>query len=173
MSILGIVGHSGSGKTTLIESILPLLAVRGMRVNVIKHSHHDFELEPAGKDSYRFRAAGAAEVMVCSPYRYALFHELRHEDEPTLASQIARLAPADLTLIEGFHRHPVPRIEVFRSSLGRPARYTELPDVLAVASDAPLPECQLPVWPLNDPARIVELMLAWLKASPPQIQGLG
>ncbi len=166
MNILGIVGSSGSGKTTLIEAVLPHFAARGMRVNVIKHSHHDFELEPAGKDSYRFRAAGAAEVMVCSPYRYVLFHELRKEVEPTLEAQVARLTPADLTLVEGFHLHPIPRIEVFRPSLGRLPRYPDLPDVLAVASDTQL-DCALPVWPLNNPSRIVDLMLEWLASSDP------
>ena len=97
--VLGIAGWSGSGKTTLLEYLLPQLIAQGLRVNVIKHSHHDLVLEPAHKDSARLRAAGAAEVLLASPYRYALIHELRGAAEPTLAEQVARLSAADLTLI--------------------------------------------------------------------------
>src|SRR5690554_7816348 len=94
-NIFGIAGRSGSGKTTLIEAMLPLLQAMGLRVNVIKHSHHDLQLEPPHKDSARFRQAGAQEVMVASPYRYAIVHELRGRPEPPLAEQIARLSPAE------------------------------------------------------------------------------
>ncbi|WP_373824800.1 molybdopterin-guanine dinucleotide biosynthesis protein B, partial [Achromobacter insuavis] len=100
--VFGIAGRSGSGKTTLIEAMLPLLGARGLKVSVIKHSHHDFEMEPPGKDSARFRQAGAQEVMVASPFRYAIVHELRGAPEPSLAEQVARLAPADVVLVEGF-----------------------------------------------------------------------
>src|SRR5258708_28553306 len=96
-NILGVVGWSGSGKTTLLEYLVGQLAVRGLRVNVIKHSHHDVLLEPPHKDSARLRMAGAAEVMLASPFRIAIMRELRGEAEPSLSEQIARLAPADLT----------------------------------------------------------------------------
>jgi energy-coupling factor transporter ATP-binding protein EcfA2 len=85
--VFGIAGRSGSGKTTLIEAMLPLLGARGLKVSVIKHSHHDFEMEPPGKDSARFRQAGAQEVMVASPFRYAIVRELRGAPEPSLAEQ--------------------------------------------------------------------------------------
>ncbi|MDK2125688.1 molybdopterin-guanine dinucleotide biosynthesis protein B [Parachitinimonas caeni] len=158
MKVFGFIGHSGSGKTTLIEALLPLFQQRGMRINVLKHSHHDLELEPPDKDSARFRQAGAAEVLVASPYRYAVIHELRGAAEPTLQEQLERLQPADLTLVEGFKPFPIPRIEVYRPSLGKALRYPEFPSVLAVASDETF-ECPLPLWPLNDPADIAERIL--------------
>lgn len=133
--LLGITGSSGSGKTTLIEALLPRLAARGCRVNVVKSSHHDVQLEPPNKDSARIRAAGAAEVMLFSPYRYMLARELRGTEKPTLAELLARMAPADMTLVEGFRMENMPRLEVFRPSLGRPALYLEEKRIVAVASD--------------------------------------
>ncbi|NMM27129.1 MAG: molybdopterin-guanine dinucleotide biosynthesis protein B [Glaciimonas sp.] len=137
--VLGIVGWSGSGKTTLLEYLLPQLAAQGLRVNVIKHSHHDLELEPAHKDSARLRAAGASEVLLASPYRFALIHELRGAPEPTLVEQLARLSAADLTLVEGFKREPIPKLEIHRPALGKPALYLDDIDIVAVASDAASP----------------------------------
>ncbi|MCY1511111.1 Molybdopterin-guanine dinucleotide biosynthesis adapter protein [compost metagenome] len=151
--VFGIAGHSGSGKTTLIEAMLPLLAARGLRVNVIKHSHHDFQMEPPGKDSARFRLAGAQEVMVASPFRYAIIHELREAPEPSLDEQLARLSPADLVLVEGFKRAAIPRIEVYRPVTGKPSLHAEDGSFLAVATDAPL-ETGLPCLPLNEPAQV-------------------
>jgi molybdopterin-guanine dinucleotide biosynthesis protein B len=138
--IFGIVGWSGSGKTTLLEYLVQRFAARGLRVNVIKHSHHDLILEPAHKDSARLRAAGAAEVMVASPFRYALVHELRGAPEPGLMEQVARLAPADLTLVEGFKWDPIPKLEVHRPSLGQAPLYLRDPHIVAVASDAAAPD---------------------------------
>ncbi|NMM38234.1 MAG: molybdopterin-guanine dinucleotide biosynthesis protein B [Glaciimonas sp.] len=137
--VLGIVGWSGSGKTTLLEYLLPQLAAQGLRVNVIKHSHHDLELEPAHKDSARLRAAGASEVLLASPYRFALIHELRGAPEPTLTEQLARLSAADLTLVEGFKREPIPKLEIHRPDLGKPALYLDDIDIVAVASDVASP----------------------------------
>src|SRR5450631_3970105 len=117
--ILGVVGWSGSGKTTLLEYLLPRLIAHGLRVNVVKHSHHDLILEAPHKDSARMRAAGASEVLLTSPFRYALMHELRGDKEPSLAEQIKRLAPADLTLVEGFKWEPIPKLEVYRPVLGQ------------------------------------------------------
>lgn len=136
-SLLGIAGPSGSGKTTLIEALLPRLAARGCRVNVVKSSHHDVELEPPHKDSARIRAAGAAEVMLFSPYRYMLARELRGAEKPALAELIARMTPADMTLVEGFRTEAMPRLEVFRPSLDRPAMYPKEAGIVAVASDCP------------------------------------
>jgi molybdopterin-guanine dinucleotide biosynthesis adapter protein len=137
--IFGIVGWSGSGKTTLLEYIVQHLAARGLRVNVIKHSHHDLILEPAHKDSARLRTAGAAEVMVASPFRFAIVHELRGAPEPGLAEQVARLAPADIILVEGFKWDPIPKLEVHRPSLGQAPLYPNDPHIVAVACDAALP----------------------------------
>ena len=98
---MGVIGWSGSGKTTLLEYLVGRLSGAGLRVNVVKHSHHDIVLEPPHKDSARMRTAGAAEVMIASPYRIAIMRELRGAAEPPLAELLARLSPADLTLVEG------------------------------------------------------------------------
>lgn len=160
-NLLGVVGWSGSGKTQLLEALIARLAERGLRVNVVKHSHHDIMLEPPHKDSARLRMAGAAEVMIASPFRVAVIRELRGEPEPSLAEQVARLAPADLTLVEGYKWEPVPKIEVHRPSLGHPALYPADPHIIAVASDAARPgdaDARLGWLDLNDPAGV----LAWL-----------
>lgn len=160
--VVGIVGRSGSGKTTLLEFIVAQLAADGLRVNIIKHSHHDLAFEPPHKDSARLRGAGAAEVLVTSPFRYAIVHELRGAPEPTLEQQLARLAPADLTLLEGFKTDPVAKLEVFRPSLGQKPLYPLDPYIVAVASDAPAPPCLpdgLDWLDLNAPHGV----LAWLR----------
>ena len=100
-NILGLAGYSGSGKTTLLEKIIPLLVARGLRVAVIKHAHHEFDIDQPGKDSYRQRKAGASEVLITSAQRWALMHELQNETEPTLEECCARLSPCDLVLVEG------------------------------------------------------------------------
>ena len=159
--VLAVVGWSGSGKTTLLEFLVGALARRGLRVNVLKHSHHDIVLEPPQKDSARLRSAGAAEVMIASPYRYAIMRELRDEGEPGLQEQLARLSPADLTLVEGYKWEALPKLEVFRPELGRPPLYVDDPLVVAVASDMPAPAGLAPgtAW-LDLNAR--EGVLAWL-----------
>lgn len=161
-NLLGVIGWSGSGKTTLLETLVGRLAADGLRINVVKHSHHDVMLEPPHKDSARLRMAGAAQVMIASPFRVAIIRELRGEPEPTLAEQLARLDPADLTLVEGYKWEAIPKLEVQRPSLGHPALYPNDPHIVAVASDAPRPN-DLPdnvAWlDLNAPATV----LAWLK----------
>jgi molybdopterin-guanine dinucleotide biosynthesis protein B len=137
--VLAVVGWSGSGKTTLLEFLVARLAGQGLRVNVIKHSHHDIVLEPPHKDSARLRMAGAAEVMVASPFRIAVMRELRGAPEPSLADQLSLLAPADLTLVEGYKWEALPKLEVHRPALGQPALYPDDPHVVAVASDVPPP----------------------------------
>lgn len=160
--VFGIAGRSGSGKTTLIEAMLPLLAARGLRVNVIKHSHHDLVLEPPHKDSARFRQAGAQEVMVASPFRYAIAHELRGQPEPSLAQQLARLAPADLTLVEGFKHESIPRLEVHRPETGGAPLHAEPGSgYVAVASNAAL-DTALPCLPLDDPAAVADFICRYL-----------
>jgi len=157
--VLGVVGASGSGKTTLLEFLVVQLAARGVLVNIIKHSHHDLVFEPAHKDSARLRMAGAGEVLVASPFRYALVHELRGAPEPTLEQQLARLAPADLTLVEGFKSSPISKLEVFRPALGQAPLYPRDPNIVAVASDSPAPPEAGVLWlDLNAPQEV----LAWL-----------
>ncbi len=165
-NVIGIVGCSGSGKTTLLEFVVTQLAAQGLRVNIIKHSHHDLELEPAHKDSARLRSAGAAEVLVTSPFRFAITHELRGAPEPSLDEQISRLAPADLTLVEGFKFHPLAKLEVFRTALGELARYPLDPFIVAVASDRAAPADLPPglVWlDLNAPMSVLHWLLDRIK----------
>ena len=166
MKVFGLAGRSGSGKTTLIEAMLPLFGAMGLRVSVIKHSHHDLVLEPPHKDSARFRQAGAHEVMVASPYRYAIVRELRDAPEPSLAEQIARLAPVDLILVEGFKHEDIPRLEVYRPGTGHAPLHQE-PDsgFVAVASTERL-ECELPCLPLNEPATVAAFVCEYLGLLP-------
>jgi molybdopterin-guanine dinucleotide biosynthesis protein B len=160
---MAVVGWSGSGKTTLLEFLVSQLAARGLRVNIVKHSHHDIELEPPHKDSARLRMAGAAEVMIASPYRYAILRELRGTTEPPLREQLARLAPADLTLVEGYKWEPLPKIEVYRPGLGRPPLFPDDPLVVAVASDGPAPAGVRAAWlDLNAPEDVLSWLVEWL-----------
>ena len=162
--VFGIAGRSGSGKTTLVEAMLPLLAARGIRINVIKHSHHDLQLEPPHKDSARFRQAGAQEVMVASPYRYAIMHELRDQAEPSLAEQVARLAPADLVLVEGFKHEPIPRLEVYRPANGTQPLHTD-PDSGFIAVAVPAGthlDTDLPQLPLDEPLAVARFICEYV-----------
>ncbi|WAW09329.1 molybdopterin-guanine dinucleotide biosynthesis protein B [Oxalobacter vibrioformis] len=158
-SLLGIAGWSGSGKTSLLEKLLPLLIARGCRVNVIKSSHHDVQIEPPHKDSARMRAAGAAEVMLSSPHRYMLVHELRGADIPALDELTGRMTPADITLVEGFRAEAIPKLEVFRPAVGKSAIYPDDTTIVAVASDVPCPENlsrQVDWLDLNRPEKICD-----------------
>jgi len=159
--IIGVVGWSGSGKTTLLETLLPKLISQGLRVNVIKHAHHDVVLEPPHKDSARMRAAGAYEVMLASPYRYVLAHELNGGKEPSLMELVGRMQPADLTLVEGYRWEPFRKLEVYRPSVGKPPIYPDDKHIAAVASDAPPPEGNHPVWlNLNQPDQVMDWLLS-------------
>lgn len=169
--VLGVVGTSGSGKTTLLEHLLTQLAAQGLKVNVIKHSHHDLQFEPPHKDSARLRTAGAAEVMVGSPFRYAIIHELRDAPEPTLDEQLARMSPADLTLLEGFKTYPIDKLEVHRLENGRAPLYPHDERVVAVAADHPRPEglrASLAWLDLNQPAEVLAWLLTHLKKTSAQ-----
>lgn len=160
--VLGVIGWSGSGKTTLLEYLVGQLAADGLRVNIIKHSHHDIVLEPPHKDSARLRTAGAGEVLIASPYRFAIQHELRGAPEPTLEEHLARLAPADLTLVEGYKWAAIPKLEVFRPELGRAPLYPDDACVAAVASSVSAPPglaAGLAWLDLNEPAAV----LRWIK----------
>jgi molybdopterin-guanine dinucleotide biosynthesis adapter protein len=153
MHIFGLAGWSGSGKTTLMTALIPELAARGLAVSTIKHAHHEFDIDRPGKDSWRHRQAGAYEVMVASSRRWALMHELRDAPEPVLDELVARMSPVDLLLVEGWKRHPHPKIEVYRPSLGKPLLYPGDPWVVAIASDEKL-DAPVPLLPLGDPAAI-------------------
>jgi molybdopterin-guanine dinucleotide biosynthesis adapter protein len=159
MRIFGLAGWSGSGKTTLMTALIPEFVARGLSVSTIKHAHHAFDVDQPGKDSWRHRQAGAREVLVVSPRRWALMHELRSEAEPALDALLSRITPVDLLLVEGFKRHPHPKIEVYRPSLGKPPLHPDDPFVVAVACDEELPGLRLPQLPLGSPELIAEFIL--------------
>ncbi len=164
MIVFGVAGWSGSGKTTLIEKLIPEFTGRGMRVSVIKHAHHGFDLDRPGKDSWRHREAGATQVLMLSEDRWVLMHELRDDPEPPLEVQLQLLAPCDVVLIEGFKAAEVPKVEVHRRGNGKPPLWPENPHVVAVATDAEL-DCPHPRFGLNDAEAIVDFMLRFERAA--------
>ncbi|MDH4188708.1 MAG: molybdopterin-guanine dinucleotide biosynthesis protein B [Betaproteobacteria bacterium] len=162
MKTFGFAGWSGSGKTTLIEKLLPLLVKRGLRVSLIKHAHHSFDVDQPGKDSYRHRHAGAQEVLVTSSRRWVLMHELRGEQEPSFDEQSRHVSPCDLLLVEGFKHAPIPKLEVWRAEPGEAMLHPNDPYIVAVASDAKL-EIPLPLLDLNDANAIAAFVLRHLE----------
>ncbi len=159
---MGIAGWSGSGKTTLIEGLIPALAAHGLLVSTVKRTHHAVDLDQPGKDSFRHRQAGALEVVLASDHRFALLRETPEGlDLPAL---LRRLAPADLVLVEGFKLDALPKLEVFRASLGKPRLWPGVPGIIAVAADEPV-AAELPYLDLNDPAGVAGWLLVegWAK----------
>ena len=154
MNVVGFAGYSGSGKTTLVEKLIPALKRRGLRVSVVKHAHHRFDVDHPGKDTFRHREAGAFEVVVASANRLALMREFEQPAELTVHQLIAELdAGVDWVLVEGFKHSDLRKIEVWRASSGKPARYANDSFIAAIATDSPgqLPQATLrPVLDLND-----------------------
>lgn len=166
LPVVGIVGWKDSGKTTLVVRLVEHFAAGGLRVSTVKHAHHSVDPDQPGKDSWRHREAGAQEVLLATGARYALFHELRGEPEPPLDELLARLAPADLVIVEGFKRFAYPKIEVHRAVRGTPLLAQEDPAIVAVASDEPLPGLRVPVLCLDDIAGIAALIRQRLELGP-------
>jgi molybdopterin-guanine dinucleotide biosynthesis protein MobB len=163
LPVLGIVAAgSNAGKTTLITQLIPALAKRNIRVSVIKHAHHKFDIDHPGKDSYKIREAGAVQTLIASNKRWALMTELA--GEPDLEVLIAQVNPsyADLILVEGFRQANIPKIEVCRSSLGMPILAISDSNIIAVATDANL-DIQQPLLPLNDIEQIIEFIVLHLR----------
>jgi molybdopterin-guanine dinucleotide biosynthesis protein B len=158
MKVIGLAGWSGAGKTTLLSRVIPYLLGRGLQVSVIKHAHHEFDVDVPGKDSWVHRQSGATEVLVSSAMRWALMHELRGAREPRLAELLAKMAPVDLVVVEGFKREPVNKIEVHRAANGKPLLFPGDARVVGIASDVAV-ETTLPVAHLNEIEDVAELML--------------
>lgn len=155
MKVVGFAGFSGSGKTTLVERLIPALKLMGLRVSVAKHAHHDFDIDHPGKDSHRHRQAGAFEVIVASDRRLALLREFEKPATMSVHHLLAELYDGvDWVLVEGFKSSNLPKIEVWRSAVGKPARYPDDDFIVAIATDSPqdLPVATLrPVLDLADP----------------------
>ena len=166
--ILGIAAWSGTGKTTLLEKLLPLLAAYGLKVAVIKHAHHSFEVDQPGKDSYKLRSAGAAPVLVASRQRFALMQETPDQEEPDLAELITMMVPhhPDLVIVEGFKAWPIPKLVLYRDGVGDSAILTD-PWVEAVALSAPSPidltSCVAQL-NLDDSDAIARWIVTWINA---------
>lgn len=162
MKVFGIAGYSGSGKTTLLEKLIPRLTARGLTVSVIKHTHHGFDIDRPGKDSYRHREAGASEVLLACGVRWALMREVRDAPEPCLDDLLTRLAPCDLVLVEGFKQEPIPKVEVYRPANGKPPLFPGRRDVVAVATDGEV-ATDLPRLPLDDAEAVAVFILDYLR----------
>jgi molybdopterin-guanine dinucleotide biosynthesis protein B len=151
--VLGFAAWSGTGKTTLLVQLLPRLRARGLRVGMLKHAHHSFEVDQPGKDSYELRKAGASPMLVVSSRRWAMMTDLYEERDPVLQEMLDRLDQSglDVILVEGFKHEAFPKIELHRPAVGKPLLFPDDPNVVAVATDAPLPEpTSLPLLDLND-----------------------
>jgi molybdopterin-guanine dinucleotide biosynthesis protein B len=157
MKVIGLAGWSGAGKTTLLTRLIPHFIAEDLRVSVIKHAHHEFDVDVPGKDSWIHRQSGAAEVLVSSTQRWALMHELRGAREPKLAELLAKMSPVDLVVIEGFKRELHRKIEVHRAANGKPALFPDDPGIVGIATDAKL-ETRLPMAHLDD-VRAVAAMI--------------
>jgi molybdopterin-guanine dinucleotide biosynthesis adapter protein len=157
MKVIGIAGWSGAGKTTLISRVIPYLRQQGLRVSVIKHAHHEFDVDVPGKDSWVHRQSGAEEVLVSSANRWALMHELRGAAEPALPELLKKMSPVDLVVIEGFKSEPHRKIEVHRTANGKPPLFPGDPAIAGVATDAAI-ETTLPVANLDDIPAVAEMM---------------
>ncbi len=160
--VLGFAAYSGTGKTTLLKLLLPQLHARGLRIGVIKHTHHDFEIDTPGKDSYELRKAGADEMLLASGRRWALMADTGREGDPNLQDMLKRLdlANLDLILVEGFKHETFPKIELHRPSIGRPLIFPDDRTIIAVAADGELSQpTELPLLDLNDVSALTEFIL--------------
>jgi molybdopterin-guanine dinucleotide biosynthesis protein B len=157
MKVIGLAGWSGAGKTTLLARVIPHLLRQGLRVSVIKHAHHSFDVDVPGKDSWVHRQSGATEVLVSSGKRWALMHELRQASEPRLPELLAKMSPVDLVIVEGFKSEPHRKIEVHRAANGKAMLFSDDPAIVGIATDADL-KTTLPVAHLDDIPAIAAMM---------------
>lgn len=167
--LLGFVAYSGTGKTTLLEKLIPILKQHGIRIALLKHAHHDFDIDKPGKDSFRLRHAGADQVMIASHKRWALINEnTQEDDEPRLSELLRHLDPQqfDILLVEGFKHESYPKIELQRQSLAKPPLHPNDPNIIALASDKPKSGTRLPELNIDRPDEIAEFILQWLRRHP-------
>ena len=163
MKVFGFAGFSGVGKTTLIEQLIPRFVLHGLKVSLIKHAHHNFDIDKPGKDSYRHREAGCSEVLVTSDKRWVLMHELKDEAEPSLEQQLKLFSACDLILVEGYKRAVIPKLELHRPALGRPLLFLEDANIVALATDAPdAITSALPKLDINNPEQIATFIITRL-----------
>lgn len=160
--VLGFAALSGTGKTTLLAAIIPLLTAGGIRVGLVKHAHHEFEVDKPGKDSFILRKAGATSVMLSSSHRRAIITEHPEPFEPTLNHELSLLdqSSLDVLLVEGFKHEAFPKIELHRHALVHPLLFPGDPNIIAIAADAPIdPPPRIVSLNLNDPVEIAEFIV--------------
>jgi len=158
--IIGVAGFKNAGKTTLVERLVRHLTDRGYLISTVKHAHHSFDIDHEGRDSFRHRAAGASEVAVVSASRWAIIHELRDEAEPPLADILAKLAPCDLVIIEGYKRDGHDKIEVRNLALDHPKLAGDDPTIVAIAATGPIADAPVPVFDRDDVAALADFIIA-------------
>lgn len=162
--LLGIAAYSGTGKTTLLKQLIPMLRQRGLRIGLIKHTHHDMEIDTPGKDSYELRKAGAEQTLVASDRRWALMVETPEQHPLDLSALAGHIDPVaiDLILVEGFKYEPIAKIALYRAETGRPFSGVIDEHVIAIASNRRL-ETRLPQLNINDPQQIADFIIGWYK----------
>ncbi len=148
--VIGVAGFKNAGKTTLVEKLVAELTRRGRRISTVKHAHHSFDIDHEGRDSFRHRKAGATEVAIVSQSRWALIHESRNEPEPALAEILAKLAPCDLVIVEGYKRDTHHKIEVRNLALDHPKLAGSDPTVIAIAATGEVPDAPVPLFNRDD-----------------------
>ncbi|MEO9823808.1 MAG: molybdopterin-guanine dinucleotide biosynthesis protein B [Paracoccaceae bacterium] len=158
MKLWGVVGWKNTGKTGLMERLVTEFTGRGLTVSTLKHAHHNFDIDHPGKDSHRHRMAGATQVLLASRKRWALMHELRDEEEPTLETLLTKLSPVDLVLIEGYKRDKHPKIEAHRGEVGTPLIALDDPTIKAIASDCRATAEGRVTFDLNDTVAIADFI---------------
>ena len=158
--VIGVSGFKNAGKTTLVEKLVRDLTGRGLRISTVKHAHHSFDIDHEGRDSFRHRKAGATEVAVVSRQRWALIHESRQGEEPSLAEILAKLAPCDLVIVEGYKRDTHDKIEVRKLGLDHPPLAGEDPTIVAIAADGTFANAPVPVFDRDDVTALAAFIIA-------------
>ena len=163
--LIGFAAYSGTGKTTLIEQLIPLLTKQGLNIGLVKHSHHDIEMDQPGKDSYRLRKAGTAQLVLSGPKRSILFKENAQPQDSKLLDQLQLLQTdeLDLVLVEGFRDQPFSKIELHRSDLDKPFLYPQDKSIIAIATDESIDAGDLPRLGLNNIDAIAEFVIGFVK----------
>ena len=156
--VIGVAGFKNAGKTTLVERLVAELTRRGHRISTVKHAHHSFDIDHEGRDSFRHRKAGASEVAVVSRHRWAIIHESRDDVEPTLEEILAKLAPCDLVIVEGYKRDTHDKIEVRNLDFAHPKLAGDDPTVVALAANGPVADAPVPVFDRDDVAALASFI---------------
>lgn len=164
--VIGFAAFSGTGKTTLLRQLIPVLKQKGLRVAVIKHAHHDFDIDQPGKDSYELRKAGACPMLISSSQRMALMIDKETDKEPELDELINYINPdtVDMILVEGFKHWPMPKIELHRPATGKALIFPDDKNIIAIAHDDELnQQTDIPRLDINNPVEIAEFLIEFTK----------